>query len=236
MAKRVGVDKWLFGTVLLLVLFGLVMVFSASAVMSQAESGSPYKYVAKQGMYAIFGMVALFALMRVDYRRYNSYPFVGSAVALTTMFLVVRSRHARAEPYPSLVPAGQLLHLPAFGVGKARACALSRILFADPHPCYGRLEANDPARGIASIGLHRPHHERAGPGHRAGLRRCHNGHALSRRNAGEVDSASACWPHRRCSTTCSGWCLSAARAWRSSFIPNSTRWARASTSLSRLSR
>ena len=88
MAKRVGVDKWLFGTVLLLVLFGLVMVFSASAVMSQAESGSPYKYVAKQGMYALFGMLALFALMRVDYRRYNSYPFVGCAVALTVMLLV----------------------------------------------------------------------------------------------------------------------------------------------------
>ena len=88
MAKRVGVDKWLFGTVLLLVLFGLVMVFSASAVMSQAESGSPYKYVAKQGMYALFGMLALFALMRVDYRRYNSYPFVGCAVALTTMLLL----------------------------------------------------------------------------------------------------------------------------------------------------
>ena len=27
MAKRVGVDKWLFGVVLLLTLFGLVMVF-----------------------------------------------------------------------------------------------------------------------------------------------------------------------------------------------------------------
>ena len=35
MAKRVGVDKWLFGVVLLLVLFGLVMVFSASAVMAK---------------------------------------------------------------------------------------------------------------------------------------------------------------------------------------------------------
>jgi len=88
MAKRVGVDKWLFGTVLLLVLFGLVMVFSASAVMSQAESGSPYKYVAKQGMYALFGMMALFALMRVDYKRYNSYPVVASVIAVTTMLLV----------------------------------------------------------------------------------------------------------------------------------------------------
>jgi cell division protein FtsW len=88
MAKRVGVDKWLFGTVLLLVLFGLVMVFSASAVMSQAEWGTPYKYVAKQGVYALLGMAALFGLMRVDYRRYNSYPVVVASVAVTTLLLV----------------------------------------------------------------------------------------------------------------------------------------------------
>ena len=88
MAKRVGVDKWLFGTVLLLVLFGLVMVFSASAVLSQGEWGSPYKYVAKQCIYALLGMAALFGLMRVDYRRYNSYPFVVSAIALTTLLLL----------------------------------------------------------------------------------------------------------------------------------------------------
>ena len=45
MAKRVGVDKWLYGTVLLLVLFGLVMVFSASAVMAKETLGSPYAFV-----------------------------------------------------------------------------------------------------------------------------------------------------------------------------------------------
>ena len=45
MAKRVGVDKWLFGTVLLLVLFGLVMVFSASAVMTKATTGSNVAHV-----------------------------------------------------------------------------------------------------------------------------------------------------------------------------------------------
>jgi cell division protein FtsW len=88
MAKRVGVDKWLFGTVLLLVLFGLVMVFSASAVMSQAEAGTPYKYVAKQGVYGLCGMVALFVLMRFDYRRYNSYPIVAASVGITIVLLL----------------------------------------------------------------------------------------------------------------------------------------------------
>jgi cell division protein FtsW len=87
MAKRVGVDKWLFGTVLLLVLFGLVMVFSASAVMAKETLGSPYAYVIRQALWALLGMVALFALMQVDYRRYNSYPVVVGAVAVTTLLL-----------------------------------------------------------------------------------------------------------------------------------------------------
>jgi cell division protein FtsW len=88
MAKRVGVDKWLFGTVLLLVLFGLVMVFSASAVTAQLAVGSPYAYVLKQALWAVLGMAALFALMQVDYRRYNSYPVVAAAVAMTTILLI----------------------------------------------------------------------------------------------------------------------------------------------------
>ena len=88
MAKRVGVDKWLFGTVLLLVLFGLVMVFSASAVMAKETLGSPYSYVETQALWAALGMAALAVLMRVDYRRYNSYAVVASAVGAATLLLV----------------------------------------------------------------------------------------------------------------------------------------------------
>ena len=95
MAKRVGVDKWLFGVVLLLMFFGLVMVFSASAVLAKAQYGTPYQYVAKQAMYGALGMVALFALMRVDYRRYNSPRVVFPAMAITTLLLIsVFAMHA----------------------------------------------------------------------------------------------------------------------------------------------
>ena len=88
MAKRVGVDKWLFGVVLLLVLFGLVMVFSASAVMAKATLGSPYSYVGRQAIWALLGMVALTVLMRVDYRHYNNPRVVFPAVAVTTFLLL----------------------------------------------------------------------------------------------------------------------------------------------------
>lgn len=97
MAKRVGVDKWLFGVILLLVLFGLVMVFSTSAVMAKATVGSPYAYVTKQAGYAFAGLIALFALMRVDYRRFNNPKIVFPSVAVTMLLLLgvfaVRDSH-----------------------------------------------------------------------------------------------------------------------------------------------
>jgi len=89
MAKRVGIDKWLFGTVLLLVLFGLVSVFSASAVLAKATLGSPYAYVIRQAIWAGLGLVALFVLMRVDYRRYNNPKIIFPLMALTGVLLLV---------------------------------------------------------------------------------------------------------------------------------------------------
>jgi cell division protein FtsW len=88
MAKRVGVDKWLFGSVVLLVLFGLVMVFSASAVMAKETVGSPYAYVSRQALWALLGLATMTGLMRVDYKRYNSPNVVFPALAVTVLLLV----------------------------------------------------------------------------------------------------------------------------------------------------
>jgi len=88
MAKRVGIDKWLFYLVLGLVLFGLVMVFSASAVMAKERYGSPFTFVISQTIYAVAGLLAMFVLMTIDYRRYNSPRIVFPAVAITTVLLM----------------------------------------------------------------------------------------------------------------------------------------------------
>ena len=89
MAKRVGTDKWLFGTVLLLALFGLVMVFSASAVMAKVTTGSPYSFVLKQMVWMVLGLGALFALMQVDYRKYNNPKLIFPAMAITGVLLLL---------------------------------------------------------------------------------------------------------------------------------------------------
>ncbi len=88
MAKRVGVDKWLFFTTLSLVVVGLAMVFSASAVMAQERFGSPYTFLGRQALWALLGVIAMVVLMKVDYRRYNSKKFIYPAMAITLALLV----------------------------------------------------------------------------------------------------------------------------------------------------
>ena len=89
MAKRVSVDRWLFGVTVLLVLIGLVMVFSASAVIAKERFGSPYYFMLKQTLWAFAGIVAMLLMMSVDYRKFRHPAFVYSSVALTTLLLVL---------------------------------------------------------------------------------------------------------------------------------------------------
>ena len=88
MAKRVSVDRWLFTVTMLLVFLGLVMVFSASAVMAKDKYGSPYAFLLRQLLWAVAGLVAMVVAMRVDYRRYKSPAVVFSLMGVTTLLLI----------------------------------------------------------------------------------------------------------------------------------------------------
>ena len=88
MAKRVGVDKWIFFTTLLLVLAGLAMVFSASAIVAQEQFHTPYASIGRQAGWALAGVLAMIVLMRVDYTRYNSPRFIYPAICIATVLLV----------------------------------------------------------------------------------------------------------------------------------------------------
>ncbi len=89
MAKRIGGDKWLFFTTLLLVVVGLAMVFSASAVVAQADMHSPYAFVGKQAAWALAGLAVMVVLSRIDYNLYKSPRFIYSILCVTVFLLVL---------------------------------------------------------------------------------------------------------------------------------------------------
>ncbi len=88
MAKRVSVDTWLFTVTLLLVFVGLVMVFSASAVMAKERYGSGYYFLTRQLGWACAGILAMLVAMRIDYRRYKHPAVVFTILGLTTLLLI----------------------------------------------------------------------------------------------------------------------------------------------------
>ena len=89
MAKLVGVDKWLFFTTLLLVVVGLAMVFSASAVVAQERYHSEFADVGRQAGWALAGVLAMVVLMNIDASRYKSPRFIYPALCVTTILLVM---------------------------------------------------------------------------------------------------------------------------------------------------
>src|SRR6266568_2393345 len=88
MAKRVSADRWLFTVTLCLVFVGLVMVFSASAVIAKERYGSGYTFLFRQLAWAVTGIVAMFVAMKLDYRRYKHPAVVFSVLGVTTLMLI----------------------------------------------------------------------------------------------------------------------------------------------------
>ena len=88
MAKRVSVDRWMFTVTTILVFVGLVMIFSASAVMAKERFGSAYEFLIKQLIWAVAGLAAMVVAMKVDYKRLQHPALVFSLLGLTTLLLI----------------------------------------------------------------------------------------------------------------------------------------------------
>lgn len=76
----------LYGT-LLLVVFGLVMVFSTSVQISQAKFGSPHYLFYKQLAYAAVGLFMLFSVIQIPLSAIRNAWTVGALVGLTVVAL-----------------------------------------------------------------------------------------------------------------------------------------------------
>jgi cell division protein FtsW len=87
-ARKLKSDKVLFIATLLLVCAGVVMVWSASAVVAMERYDQPYIFLTKQAMWTALGLAVLVVAMRVDYRLYRQDAFVWGLLALVTVMLV----------------------------------------------------------------------------------------------------------------------------------------------------
>lgn len=88
MARKLQADEWLFAGTVALALFGVIMVYSASAVVATAENHSQYHYVIRQGVWTLAGLGAMYVGMRFDYGLLRNGKLVYGLMVLTVVLLV----------------------------------------------------------------------------------------------------------------------------------------------------
>lgn len=88
MKKNLGL--YLFFTAIILILFGLIMIYSASSIWAMYKFSDSFKYVKQQGLFILVGVILVFVIRKIDYRIYykNATKIFFSCIVLLILVLI----------------------------------------------------------------------------------------------------------------------------------------------------
>lgn len=87
--KNKKFDYVLFIAVIVLILFGLVMIYSASSIWAEYKFNDSFKYVKQQGLFIIIGIILMIMVSKVDYKWYYKKTNLILTVCLFLLVLVL---------------------------------------------------------------------------------------------------------------------------------------------------
>ena len=123
MQPKLTVDKWLFSATVGLALFGVVMVYSASAIIAVQENHSQFHYVLKQGVWTLIGFGAMFVMMKFDYQKLNRGWLVYGLLIVTILLLLA------VFAFPPVNGARRWIKLSGFSAQPSELAKLSLAIF-----------------------------------------------------------------------------------------------------------
>ena len=123
MARKLKPDRILFLITLMLVGFGVAMVFSSSAIVAKEKFGDPNYFSLKQTLFATIGLAVMFVVMKVDYHKYRHPAVVFSALAVVVALMVLVFFLAAAAN------THRWIQLPGFSVQPSELAKLALIFF-----------------------------------------------------------------------------------------------------------
>src|SRR2546425_806605 len=143
MPRKLRPDMWLFGAVVLLLSAGVVMVYSASAIVAADRFQDPYLFLKKQLVWALLGAGCLLVALRVDYRRLErlGWPILLAAGVLLVLVLVP----PLAQPING---TRRWLRLGPVSFQPAELAKLALVIYLAGYLTQKRAEIDDFRRGL----------------------------------------------------------------------------------------
>jgi len=123
LARKLKPDWALFLVTLALVVFGVVMVFSSSAVIAKERFGDPNYFSFKQLLAAALGFAVLFMVVKIDYHKYRHPAVVFSLLAVVVGSLVL------VFFLPAAAKTHRWIQLPGFSFQPSELAKLALIFF-----------------------------------------------------------------------------------------------------------
>ncbi|WP_274651854.1 stage V sporulation protein E [Paenibacillus humicola] len=125
MAKaRSAPDMWMIVSILLILAIGLVMVYSASAVLAFHQFGDSFYFLKRQLLFAALGVGAMFVTMNTDYWIWKKYSKLALIVCFGLLVIVL-------IPGIGVVRGGarSWLGISSFGIQPSEFMKLAMIIF-----------------------------------------------------------------------------------------------------------
>ena len=132
--------------VVLLSLFGLIMIYSASNIWSEYKFNDPYKYLKSQGLFLIISYIALFIISKVPYIEYKKKANMIFLVCVVLLVLVL-------IPGVGSVRNGSRswFGIGGFGIQPSEFTKLGLIIFTSKYLSNNSKEIRDIKKGVLPI-------------------------------------------------------------------------------------
>ena len=134
----------LFISVIILSSFGLLMVYSSSSIWAEYKFDDPLKYVKNQGLFLIIGIIIMYLISKIDYKKYYKY---ASKIFLVCFTLIVLVLFVGTERNGSKSWFG----IGSFGIQPSEFMKLAMIIFTSKYLYNNQKDIGNIKKGVMPI-------------------------------------------------------------------------------------
>lgn len=144
--KKRNIDILLVVAIVLLSVFGLLMIYSASYVWADYKFNDPYKFVKNQGIFFIIGLFLMFFVSKIDYHIYYKKAHVLLCTCFVLLILVL-------IPGVGTIRNGSRswFGIGSFGIQPSEFMKLALIIFTAKYLCKNEKQMNQIVKGVFPI-------------------------------------------------------------------------------------
>lgn len=144
--KKRNFDMVLFAAVMVLIFFGLIMIYSASSIWAEYKFHDAFKYVKQQALFIGVGIVLLIAISKIDYHKYyeKTNPILGVCLILLVLVLIPGIGSIRNG-------SQSWFGIGSFGVQPSEFAKLGLIIFTAKYLSNNNKFLKDLKKGVVPI-------------------------------------------------------------------------------------